>query len=134
MRASTLNKQRLLSYSTEIFVLIMEKGTDFCEEETTFQTSFRSRISWIWRMYGTSNYCAALYSGTLLSHMTGTFKYYVPAFQGTRTIKYFEEELKDFCNTILLVPCTGLSEKQNPWLTQPELFAVREPMYCCTVG
>lgn len=49
----------------------------------------------------------------LLSHMTDTFKYNVPAFQETRTIEYFEEELKDFCNTILLVPCTKLSEIQN---------------------
>ena len=85
-------------------------------------------------MYGASNYCVALYNGTLLSHMTGTFKYNVPVFQGTRTIKYFEEELKDFCNTQLLVLCTELIEKQNPGLTQPELPAVRVPLYCCTVG
>jgi len=108
---------------------MMEKGTDFCEEGTTFQTRSLSRISWIRRMYGTSNYCAVLYSGTLLSHMTGTFKYNVPAFQGTWTIKYFEEELKDVCNTILLIPCTELSEKQNPGLKQPEIFTIIVPLH-----
>ena len=85
-------------------------------------------------MYGTSNYCAALYSGTLLSHNTGALKCNVPAFQGKLTMKYFEEKLKDFCNTILLVKCTESSEKQNPGLTQPEIFSVRVQLYCCTVG
>jgi hypothetical protein len=43
-------------------------------------------------------------------------------------MKYFEEELKDFCNSILFDPCKQLSEKQNPGLTQPEIFAVK-----CTI-